>query len=49
METKKNFMMPQIDVVHFDVQDVITASLTEEPNASVFQGIYDVTSGWKNF
>ena len=46
METKKNFVMPQIDIVHFDVHDVITAS---GGTASLFEGIYDVKDGWKDF
>ena len=45
METKKNFMMPQIDIVHFDEQDVITESIAEP---SLFDGVYDL-SGWKDF
>lgn len=45
MEAKKNFLMPEIEVVHFDEQDVITAS---GEIASIFAGVYDL-SGWKDF
>ena len=45
METKKNFVMPKIDIVQFDEQDVITASVAD---SSLFKGVYDL-GGWKDF
>ena len=48
METKKNFVMPEIDIVHFDEHDVITASITGSGEFTVINGVYDL-GGWKDF
>ncbi|MGN0805631.1 MAG: hypothetical protein ACI4MC_01220 [Candidatus Coproplasma sp.] len=45
MEAKKKYVMPEIEVIRFDEQDVITESIAD---VTLFKGIYD-KYGWKDF